>query len=148
MSSTWTTWSGTLANGTQLRNSSVPLYFRGRINLEAVVDAAVARHGLGSATDLVLRWAPAVAAVLGAWTVHAPRALPPSASGGRGHVASGKQAGTGISPTPARTHTHRGRWGKGVPGEWFGATPMRVCTRLEDTPNLAGGILCSLNSGS
>ena len=66
MSSTWTTWSGTLANGTQLRNSSVPLYFRGRINLEAVVDAAVAHHGLGSATDLVLRWAPAVAAVLGA----------------------------------------------------------------------------------
>ena len=49
MSTTWTQWSGTLANGTVLANATVPLYFRGRLNLAAVVDAAIARHGLGDA---------------------------------------------------------------------------------------------------
>jgi hypothetical protein len=32
LSTTWTTWSGTLANGTNLTNARVPLYFRGRLN--------------------------------------------------------------------------------------------------------------------
>ncbi len=51
---TWTNWTGTLANGTILTNASVPLHFRGRVNLEAVVSDAIARHGLGSATDVVV----------------------------------------------------------------------------------------------
>ena len=47
-------WTGTLANGTNVSNASVPLHFRGRLNLEAVVSDVIARHGLGSATDVVV----------------------------------------------------------------------------------------------
>lgn len=53
-STTWTTWSGTLSNGTELVNATVPLYFRGRINLEAVIDSAIKHHGLGVATDVLV----------------------------------------------------------------------------------------------
>jgi hypothetical protein len=54
LTTTWTNWSGTLVNGTQLTNASVPLHFRGRINLAAVVDAAITKHNLGAATDVVV----------------------------------------------------------------------------------------------
>ena len=54
LTATLTSWSGKLANGTRLANVTVPLHFRGRINLEAVVDAALNRHGLDTATDVLV----------------------------------------------------------------------------------------------
>ena len=52
---TWTIWNGTLANGTVLPpGTRVPLHFRGRLNLAAVVDAAVTNHRLLEATDVVV----------------------------------------------------------------------------------------------
>ena len=54
MSTTWTTWSGTLANGTNLTNATVPLHFKGRLNLAAVVDAVIANHKFKDATDVVV----------------------------------------------------------------------------------------------
>jgi hypothetical protein len=51
---TTTLYSGTLPNGTNVTNATVPLHFRGRVNLAAVVAAAVLRHGLGQATDVIV----------------------------------------------------------------------------------------------
>lgn len=47
-------WNGTLPNGTTVNNAALPLYFRGRVNLAAVVAAAKARHRLLDATDVVV----------------------------------------------------------------------------------------------
>lgn len=37
-----------------MTNATVPLHFRGRVNLQAVVDAAKAQHGLDAADNVVI----------------------------------------------------------------------------------------------